>query len=388
MENPAESKDIETPEGSCSWECFRWPTSYMKKEAFKKGDILFKKGDKADKMFYIKKGALKLIEINKIIGEDQVIGEMGIFSPSRERMATAVCEEDLEMYTMGKDEIVKLFSQDSSLALDLMHLSCERFIENLKKETEANERIKSELRIAHQIQTSMLPRIFPPFPQRKEFDIFATMVAAKEVGGDFYDFFFIDKNKLCFLIGDVSGKGVPAALFMAITKTLLKTEALRDVPPDEIISRVNDTLCPDNETCMFVTILCVILDVQTGQIAFSNSGHNPPLLYQDKGDFEFISVPKGCVAGIMHNARFGSMKLRLKPNDIIFLYTDGVTEAMDPDGKLFSEERLKSCLSRLKNKDIGAIIHGVAEEIKNFTKGTFQSDDITMLAVRYNGKGG
>jgi sigma-B regulation protein RsbU (phosphoserine phosphatase) len=309
---------------------------------------------------------------------------MGIFSPNQQRTASAVCEDDLEAYSMGKDELVKLFSQDTSLALNLMQLSFGRFIENLKKETETRERIKSELRIARDIQASMLPRVFP---QREEFDIFATMEPAKEVGGDFYDFFFIDKDKLCLLIGDVSGKGVPAALFMAITKALLKTEALRGLSPDEVLFRVNNILCPENQACMFATVFCIILDIQTGKIQFSNGGHNPPLIHTGNGDFEFISLPKGLVVGVMPDSKFESTSLTLKPNDAVFLYTDGVTEAMNPQDKLFSEQRLKSCLGQLSNNDMPTIIKGVKQEILAFAEGADQSDDITMIALKYKGKG-
>lgn len=385
MEKVSESKN--NTETAASETSYKWPLEYMKKETFKKGDFLFKVGDKADKMFYIKRGSLKLIEINKVIKEGQVIGEMGIFSPFKERTASAVCEEDLEAYTMGKDEVIKFFSQDPNMAINLIQLSIKRFIENLKAETAARERIESELRIAHDIQNSMLPQVFPPFPDRKEFDIFATMDPAKEVGGDFYDFFFVDKNKLCVIIGDVSGKGVPAALFMAISKTLFKTEALLGIPPDEVVSRVNNLLCPDNQTCMFVTVFCLMLNTETGEVEFCNGGHNPPLVCTDKGCFEFIDVPKGFVVGAMENTKCVSKKLILKPNDIFFLYTDGVTEAMNRESQLFSEGKLKACLSKLKDKEITDIVSGVRQEIMTFAQGALQSDDITMLVLRYKGKG-
>jgi sigma-B regulation protein RsbU (phosphoserine phosphatase) len=259
---------------------------------------------------------------------------------------------------------------------------------NHKKEQEtraARQRIESELNVANEIQTSMLPRIFPPFPDRKEFDIYATMDPAREVGGDFYDFFFIGEDKLCFLIGDVSGKGVPASLFMVISKTLLKTEGLRGYSPDEILSRVNSILYPDNDAHMFVTIFCVILDTKTGEIQFANGGHNPPLIGNGGRDFEFIQMPKGFVVGPMPDMEYECKKLALKPNDVIFLYTDGVTEAMNPEGQLFSDERLRQCLSNLKGKDIEDIIHGVRNEIATFAQGASQSDDITMLALAYKG---
>jgi len=277
--------------------------------------------------------------------------------------------------------------EDLANAFNKMTNDLKTYTKNLKETTAAKERIESELKIAAEIQTSMLPRIFPPFPKRKEFDIFATMDPAKEVGGDFYDFFFIGENKLCFFIGDVSGKGVPAALFMVISRTLLKTEALRGFPPNEILFRVNNILYPDNDACMFVTIFCGILNIETGEIQFANAGHNPPLVCTNGHGFEFIQMPKGFVVGTMENTKFESKKLTLKPNDVIFMYTDGVTEAMNLEAKLFSGERLKQSLSNLKGKDITNIIHEVRVQIKAFIQRMPQSDDITMLALKYNGKG-
>jgi sigma-B regulation protein RsbU (phosphoserine phosphatase) len=384
MENIPEKEISEKSQEEYS---FRWPLNFMKKEEFKKGDVLFKAGDQADKMYYIAKGAIRLKEINKVIKEGQVIGEMGIFSPFKERTASAICEEDLETYTMGRDEVIKLFSKDPNLAINLIQLSIKRFIENLKAETAARERIESELRIAHEIQNSMLPRIFPPFPDRSEFEIFAAMEPAKEVGGDFYDFFFVDKNKLCVVIGDVSGKGVPAALFMAISKTLFKTEALGGFPPDQVVSRVNNLLCPDNQTCMFVTVFCLILNTDTGELQFCSGGHNPPLVCDENKCYEFIDVPKGFVVGAIENTKCVAKSLNLKPGDVFFLYTDGVTEAMNPESQLFSEEKLKNCLDKHKNKEITEIVRAMRQEIFDFAKGAPQSDDITMLVLKYKGKG-
>ncbi|MFH0738412.1 MAG: SpoIIE family protein phosphatase [Candidatus Omnitrophota bacterium] len=383
MPTPSEALNKEAPSETPS---YKWPLSYMKKEEFKKGEFLFKKGDKADKMFYIKKGSLRLPEINKVIGEEQVIGEMGIFSPFKERTASAVCEEDVVAYTMGRDEVIKFFGEDPQLAINLMQTSIKRFIENLKRETEAKERIESELRIARDIQISMLPSKFPPFPDRIEFDLFATMDPAKEVGGDFYDFFFVDRNKLCFIIGDVSGKGVPAALFMSISKALLKTEALRGLSAEEVVKHVNDTLSPDNQMCMFVTVFCIILNLETGEMEFANGGHNPPLICGDGRCFEFVDVPKGCVVGAMENSKIGSGKIKLLPGDVIFLYTDGVTEAMNPRSELFSEARLKESLAKLTEKNVTEIVVAMREEIRGFAQDAPQSDDITMLVVKYKGR--
>ncbi|MBN2463704.1 MAG: SpoIIE family protein phosphatase [Dehalococcoidia bacterium] len=260
-------------------------------------------------------------------------------------------------------------------------------MKELERTTAAKERIESELRVATEIQTSMLPTTFPPFPDRKEFDIFATMAPAREVGGDFYDFFFVDENKLCFDIGDVCGKGIPAALFMAISKTLLKTEALRGLSPEQILTRVNDILYPDNELSMFFTGFCVILNTENGEMLFANGGHNPPLICTTDGEFEFIQMSKSLVVGVMPDAKFECQKLILKPNDVIFMYTDGVTEAENPDEQLFSSDRLKNGLSDLKDRDTMYIINTIRAEIEKFTRGMPQSDDITMMALRFNGKG-
>ncbi|MBN2120327.1 MAG: SpoIIE family protein phosphatase [Candidatus Omnitrophica bacterium] len=384
MDNPSQSKKQNQEKG---YESFKWPLSYMKKETYKKGDALFKAGDKADKMFYIDTGSIKLIEINKTVGKGQVIGEMGIFSPSKQRMASAVCAEDLEVYTLSKNELVGLCQKDTALVLNLMYVSFERFVENLRKETEAKERIKSELRIAQRIQTSMLPRIFPPFPERKEFEIFATMDPAREVGGDFFDFFLIGENKLGFLIGDVSGKGVPAALFMAISKAVLKTQALTGCDPDEALFRTNKILFPDNDNCMFVTLFYAVLDFENGSLCYSNGGHNPPLISVNNKDFDYLDVHSACVVGVMPEAKFESRCLKLEPGDSIFIYTDGVTEAMNPAHQLFSDERLKNCMSGLKDKDLKDIVAEVRRQIHEFAEDEPQSDDITMLTMRYKGKG-
>ncbi|MCI0526231.1 MAG: SpoIIE family protein phosphatase, partial [Nitrospira sp.] len=201
-------------------------------------------------------------------------------------------------------------------------------IKNLKETTAAKERIESELRIAHDIQMSMVPKLSPPFPNRRELDIYATIVPAREVGGDFYDFFFIDENQLCLAIGDVSGKGVPAALSMAVTKTLFKAMADKVSSPDGILSRLNQEICRDNESCMFVTVFCAVLDIRTGRLEYSNGGHNLPyLLYPD--GIKPLENPGGIALGVMDEARYHARGIVLKAGSGLFLYTDGVTEAVD-----------------------------------------------------------
>ena len=280
-----------------------------------------------------------------------------------------------------KDEVGEL-----AKAFDYMKRSLKEYIKNLQEATAAKERVESELKIAADIQLSMLPRTFPPFPDREEFDIFAIMEPAKEVGGDFYDFFFVDKDKLCFLIADVSGKGVPASLFMAILKFLLKTEALRGISPEKILFQVNNTLCPDNEACMFATIFCGILDIKTGKVHFANAGHNPPLLWNKEGKIEFLKVNRGFVLGVMEGFNFKGESLCLKPGDMLILYTDGVTEAMNSRKELFSKERLKDVIAHLKEREAKQVVYKVREAIKLFTKDAPQSDDITMLVIKFNGQ--
>ena len=284
-------------------------------------------------------------------------------------------------YLSLRDEVGEL-----ARAFDHMRVSIKDYIKDLQETTAAKERVESELKIAADIQLSMLPRIFPPFPNRKEFDIFSIMEPAKEVGGDFYDFFFVDDDRLCFLIGDVSGKGVPASLFMAILKFLLKTEALRQISPQEILLRVNNTLYPDNETCMFATVFCGILDVNTGKIEFANGGHNPPVLWTKDSEVKFLDVNKGFVVGVFGDTSFKNESLMLARGDILLLYTDGVTEAMNPQGAFFSKERLKDVLMDLEERDVKQVVYAVRRRIERFVEGASQSDDITMLALRYNGR--
>jgi sigma-B regulation protein RsbU (phosphoserine phosphatase) len=212
------------------------------------------------------------------------------------------------------------------------------------------------------------------------------MEPAKEVGGDFYDFFFIDSKRLFFVIGDVSGKGVPASLFMVITKTLLKNQALQGLSPDQILYTVNNQLCLDNDEGMFVTVFCAILDLESGVVEYSNAGHNPPLVYRQGGSYEYMQSKKSFVLGGMENFKYQSNTLTLDLNDAIYLYTDGVTEAMNNQDQLFSEERLKATLFELKQQNEEEILHGVKAAIGDFVKETPQSDDITMLIVKLKQK--
>ena len=244
------------------------------------------------------------------------------------------------------------------------------------------ERMEEALKLAHDIQMSMLPKVFPPFPERHEFDIFAAIAPAKEVGGDFYDFLFIDEDRLCFAVGDVSGKGVPAALFMAVTKTLFKAIASRMGRPSDILSRLNEEICRDNDSGMFVTLFCGILNNRTGQFDYSNGGHNLPY-YLSRTGVQPLEKTGGRVLGLVEKSVYGSGRLVLGPGETIFLYTDGVTEAMDATGNFFSDQRLEQFLAQAQSSPPRQLIEDLVKEVKVFSAQAPQSDDITALALRY-----
>ena len=249
------------------------------------------------------------------------------------------------------------------------------------------ERLEEGLKLAHDIQMSMLPKTFPPFPERRDLDIFAAITPAKKVGGDFYDFFFLDENRLCFAIGDVSGKGVPAALFMAVVKTLFKAIAGRVQNPGEILSTVNREICRDNDSQMFTTLFCGILDTRTGEIRYSNGGHNPPYHLSRAG---VQQVPKtgGRVLGLLEETTYAGSRLVLGPGETLLLYTDGVTEALDPAEQFFSERRLESILTQINFASAREQIEYLTREITLFAAGAEQADDITTLAIRFLGPAG
>ncbi len=263
-----------------------------------------------------------------------------------------------------------------------MECSLRQSVKELKETTAVRERIESELKIARDIQMSMVPKLFPPFPLRPEFDLHATLVPAREVGGDFYDFFFIDDSHLCFAIGDVSGKGIPAALFMAVTRTLFRTTAGKVSRPDEILSLLNRELCRDNDSCMFVTVFCAVLDTRTGEVEYSNGGHNLPY-FISRDETKLLKNTGGMALGIKEDATFRSEKLQLKGGDRLFLYTDGVTEAMDEDGNQYSEPRLEDFLHQANGSSVSEIIHGAVENVRSHSAGIPQSDDITVLALKF-----
>lgn len=259
-------------------------------------------------------------------------------------------------------------------------------LENLRRTRSAKERMESELNIGRDIQMSMLPLDFPPFPERKEIDIFATLHPAREVGGDFYDFFFIDEKRFCFCVGDVSGKGVPAALFMAMTKTLIKSRAADDFSTASIITHVNDELSEDNKTSMFVTIFICILNTRTGEMTYTNGGHNPPVIKHASGSITSLNARHGPLVGALAGIAYKEETITLLPNDQIVLYTDGITEAMDKNNQLYSEKRLLALISDLTYQQVEPLVNLITSDVKAFEDGAEQADDITILAFEFIGE--
>jgi serine phosphatase RsbU (regulator of sigma subunit)/CHASE2 domain-containing sensor protein len=255
----------------------------------------------------------------------------------------------------------------------------------LVRATEAKKLLEQELEIAREIQFSTLPRIFPPFPERPEIDLHAIMIPAKYVGGDLYEFFFVDTNKLFFVIGDVSGKGVPAALFMTMALAVIRSHVIAGRSPSETLRRSNNVLALRNERCTFVTIFCGLLDTETGRVVYSNGGHNPPVVLDGEGGVRFLEA-EGTAIGAIEGLEFEERELVLKPNQGLFLYTDGVTEAINRDEVLFEEERLTHALTvRHSTLTAEAITTRLHDQLSTFVGDAPQFDDITALTLFYRG---
>ena len=244
------------------------------------------------------------------------------------------------------------------------------------------DRMEQELNIGRDIQMSMMPRNFPSDPGSEGFALYARLEAARELGGDFYDFFRLDDGHLCLCIGDVSGKGVPAALFMAVTRTLIRSRAAASRSTAEILSQVNATLSDNNDSCMFVTLFLAICEPGSGELVYTNAGHNPPLLC-GAGGLRRLTQRHGPVAGAMPGFAYREDRLRLQAGDTLLLYTDGVSEAMNPAAELFGEERLAGLVEAHCDQGVEALSDGIVEAVHRFEAGAEQADDITVLAFRY-----
>ena len=271
------------------------------------------------------------------------------------------------------------------LAMADMEIELSEYEKNLTKITAEKERIGTELTLATAIQASMLPHIFPPFPDRKEFDIFASMEPAREVGGDFYDFFLIDEDHLCTLIADVSGKGIPAALFMMISKTILQSCAMLGRSVADILAKTNEALCSNNQVEMFVTVWVGVLEISTGKMVAAKAGHEYPIIKHADGNFEMLKDRHGFVIGGMPETKYHEYTIDFKPGDKLFIYTDGITEATNADMKMFGNERLLTALNQSEDTSVKGLITNVRAAIGDFVKDAEQFDDLTMLCLEYNG---
>lgn len=260
-----------------------------------------------------------------------------------------------------------------------------RLADSLALVEAAKARMQEELNVGRDIQRSMLPRVFPAFPDRKELELYAVLEPALEIGGDLYDFFLVDDHRLCFVIGDVSGNGVPAALFMAMTKIMVKTRAASDPSPASIVTHVNDALSAENDSCMFVTLYLGILNLRDGTLLTTNAGHNPPLLKRRDGQFEWLTAQDGPLVGPMPGIAFKESLIELGPGDELFLYTDGVTEADNRRRELFGKDRLKHVLDQSKAISVVDRINDVMKAVRTFAGDAPQADDITILGIRYLG---
>ena len=275
---------------------------------------------------------------------------------------------------------------DLARGFNKMQDDLKRYTENLKAVTAEKERIGAELNVATKIQADMLPRIFPPFPQKKEIDLFASMTPAKEVGGDFYDFFLIDEDHLALVIADVSGKGVPAALFMVITKTLIKNRAMQGGTPAQILADVNNQLCEGNDADMFVTCWLGICDLSTGKITAASAGHEFPALCGPDREFALLKDKHGFVLAGMEGARYRDYEMQLEQGGSLFVYTDGVPEATDVNGEMFGTERMLEALNRRPDKKPEVFIREVGSAVTAFTGEAPQFDDVTMVGMTWRGK--
>ncbi len=284
-------------------------------------------------------------------------------------------------WDMDTDDEVQVLAGAFGSMTDRM----KQYIDDIVQITADRERIGAELSVATQIQADMLPRIFPPFPEKKEFELFALMDPAKEVGGDFYDFFLVDDDHLCMVMADVSGKGVPAALFMVIAKTLIKNRATMGGSPAEILEYTNDQLCEGNEAELFVTVWIAVLEISTGKGIAANAGHEHPVIRRADGDYELVTYKHSAAVATFPGIPYREHEFELHPGDSLFVYTDGVPEATNTEDELYGTERMLEVLNSNKDSSVEDTLNALKSSIDEFASGAPQFDDITMLILKYLG---
>ncbi len=273
--------------------------------------------------------------------------------------------------------------------LDDLSVTIEKAIEQIEyiKKSQAEhtqlESLKTDLAVASEIQHAILPRIFPPFPENEcEVDLAALMRAAKDVGGDFYDFFRIDKEHIGLVMADVSGKGIPAAIFMAVSRTLIRAIGLQGFSPEVCITKANDLLCCESAESMFVTVFYAIYNIYTGELEYCNGGHNSPFILRADGRLEQMPMSTNCLVGVIEGCSYTKEKMKINVGDTLLMYTDGVNEAFNVNLEEYGEARMEKILSALNGKTCREIIDGQLEDVKRFAEGAEQSDDITIMALK------
>ncbi len=322
-------------------------------------------------------GALLALLAVSVLLASSVTSPLRKIAEAASRVAAGDLDHNLPA-THGRDEVGELARAFKNMTVDL-----KKYIQDLTATTAAKERIESELGVAASIQKSMLPS---KFPDREDFDIYAVMDPAREVGGDFYQFLFVDTDRLFLAIGDVSGKGVPAALLMTVATSLIRSAAAEGQAPHSVLEQLNNHLVPGNDSCMFVTVFCAMLELKTGALTYANGGHERPLIVRADGHIASLSPPGGPVVGIMDEMEFSEEQIVLEPGDCLISFTDGVTEAMNTNDELYSRERLISCLEGSQGVTARSVTAKVLDSVSAFATGAPQADDITVLAVKFNGQ--
>ncbi len=340
----------------------------------------------------IQRSVLNLVLISVLVLGFFSVGMMG-FVQKNILSRVLNLEKQVQAYAKDKNpEIAKMISKGNLINDEIgslsdnfseMILTLHEYMENLQKITAEKERIGAELSIATEIQASMLPRMFPAFPERKEFDLFASMDPAKEVGGDFYDFFMLDDHRLVMVMADVSGKGVPAALFMAISKTIIKDNTIECGDPSIALSKANNQLCEGNDAELFVTVWLGILDLRDGKLTFADAGHEYPVLIHEDSSIELIrAAKKRPPIATLEGIKYMNNELMLKKGDMIFLYTDGVPEATDSSDKLYGMERMESVLEKCAGMSPEELLPALRADVDLFVGDAVQFDDLTMLCIK------
>ncbi len=359
---------------------------------YQAGEYLFSRGSLGSEVSFLINGELDILGVATSgqeftlahVEAGESVGEMAAID-ARPRSASVVASQNSLVAILNGDRFLDVVRQHGEIGVALLkHLSSMVRIgdDSVTELRVHNERMETELNIARNIQMSMIPLIFPPFPEHDEFTVFAVLEPAREVGGDFYDFFFIDEDRFCFCIGDVSGKGVPSALFMAVANTLIKSRATDDFSTASILTHVNDELSTDNKECMFVTLFIAIVNIVSGEVLLTNAGHIPPYILRRNGTLVRLDERHGPVIGVLEGMVYGENGVKMDPGDIFLLYTDGVTEAMDADNNMYSDERLLKSLKAMEADTVENVVKEIVTSVETFEDGVAQTDDVTVMAFQ------